>query len=372
MTYLRLGLLGPMQVVLNDQPIDAFPYEKVRALFAYLAIESSYPHHREHLAALFWADQCEAKARSNLRKALSTLRQMLGDTTAHSPLFLTTRNTIQLNPAGAYAVDVTILTQLLDRYLPQFEPANELANELCSECISGLEQAVALYRGTFLEQILLPDSETFETWIALNRQRLHDLVINAYAKLAAHYEHQQDYQKAQQHIQRQLQLEPWNEPAHRCLMRILVQQGRRTKALQQYARCCELLEQQLATKPEPATTALWEAIRSDRFSSSTHVDMEQVKRLPNLAMPRDSASETNTNLLSRHPDPIPLLIRQSGMTKVAYRLRRRPSYALKIELKWLKKLSSMVAPNCFSPWGNVSTAVSVTLVKQYIESRIRN
>jgi DNA-binding SARP family transcriptional activator len=41
MARLALALLGPMQVMLNGQPIAAFPYEKVRALFAYLAIESS-------------------------------------------------------------------------------------------------------------------------------------------------------------------------------------------------------------------------------------------------------------------------------------------------------------------------------------------
>lgn len=272
MTYLRLGLLGPMQVTLSGQPIVTFPYEKVRALFAYLATESTYPHHRNRLATLLWADQCESKARSNLRKALSTLRQMLGDARAHSPLFLTTRNTIQFNPASDHTLDVALLTQLLDSYL---QPSHS-ASDLDPECVSGLEQAVALYRGPFLEQIHLPGSEAFDTWIMLNRQRLHDLVISAHVKLIAHYEYQHHYQKAQQHVRRQLQLEPWNEAAYQCLMRILAQRGRRTEALQQYDRCCKVLEQELAAEPEPATIALWEAIRSDTFSSSTRVDAEPV------------------------------------------------------------------------------------------------
>jgi DNA-binding SARP family transcriptional activator len=261
MTRLVLALLGPMQVMVNGQPILTFPYEKVRALFAYLAIESSHPHHRDQLAALFWSDQCESNARSNLRKALCTLRHLLGDSIVHSPLFLTTRNTIQFNPTSDYTSDVAILTQLLERHSQHSHPQGKL----CSECVSDLEQAVALYGGAFLAQIQLSDSEVFEAWVVQNRQRLHEVVVNACIALVAHYEHQQNYQKAQQYVQRQLQLEPWNESAHQCLIRILAKCGRRTAALKQYDRCCQVLEKELATEPEPTTIALWEAIRSGTF-----------------------------------------------------------------------------------------------------------
>lgn len=256
MTRLALALLGPMQVMINGQPIIAFPYEKVRALFAYLAIESSYPHHRDRLAALLWSDQCESNARSNLRKALCTLRHLLGDSAVDSPLFLTTRNTIQFNPTIEHTFDVAILNQLLNRHSQH----SHSEGELLPECVSDLEQAVALYRGAFLDRIQLPDSEAFEAWVMLNRQRFHEFVVNACAALVTHYEHQHNYQKAEHYVQRQLQLEPWNESAHRCLMRILAQCGRRTAALKQYDRCCQILEQELATEPEPATIALWEAI----------------------------------------------------------------------------------------------------------------
>jgi DNA-binding SARP family transcriptional activator len=268
MTRLVLALLGPMQVMVNGQPILTFPYEKVRSLFAYLAIESSHPHHRDHLAALLWSDQCESNARSNLRKALFTLRNLLGDSTVHSPLFLTTRNTIQFNPTSDYRFDVAILTQLLERYNQHSHPEGQL----CPECVSDLEQAVALYRGTFLDQIQLSDSEAFESWVALHRQCFQELVVNACTALVAHYEHQQNYQKAQQYVQRQLQLEPWNEAAHQTLMRILAQCGQRTAALKQYDRCCQVLEQELATEPESATIELWQAIRSGTFS-----DLAQAK-----------------------------------------------------------------------------------------------
>ncbi|WP_293145445.1 BTAD domain-containing putative transcriptional regulator [Microcoleus sp. bin48.metabat.b7b8b9.023] len=283
MTRLALALLGQMQVMVNGQPILNFPYEKVRALFAYLAIESSYPHHRDSLAALLWSDRCESNARSNLRKALCTLRHLLGDSTVHSPLFLTTRNTIQFNPAGEHTSDVAILTQLhARRSYPALNRASEHSHaggELDRECVSDLEQAVGLYRGAFLDRIQLPDSEAFEAWVMLNRQRFHEFVVNACMALVTHYEHQHNYQKAQHYAQRQLELEPWNESAHQCLMRILAQCGRRTAALKQYDRCCQILEQELATEPEPATIALWEAIRSGTFPDRASADCDRVKLL---------------------------------------------------------------------------------------------
>lgn len=287
MTRLALALLGQMQVMVNGQPILNFPYEKVRALFAYLAIESSYPHHRDSLAALLWSDQCESNARSNLRKALCTLRHLLGDSTVDSPLFLTTRNTIQFNPAGEHTSDVAILTQLLDGHSEHSHGGGELD----PECVSDLEQAVALYRGAFLDRIQLPDSEAFEAWVMVNRQRFHQLVVNACMALVTHYEHQHNYQRVQHYAQRQLQLEPWNESAHQCLMRILAQCGRRTAALKQYDRCCQILEQELATEPEPATIELWEAIRSSTFPGRASADCDRVKLLSISAVSVHSVRE---------------------------------------------------------------------------------
>jgi DNA-binding SARP family transcriptional activator len=263
MTQIALTLLGPMQVTVQGQLIVTFPYEKVRALLAYLAIEPDQPHHRDRLAALLWAEQGESKARGNLRKALSVLRQSLGNETAQPPFFLTTRNTIQFNVQANYTLDVNVLTQLLDCQRPYSLPVHELK----PEHIANLEQAVALYRGPFLDQMQVSDHEIFETWMLFHRERLHETIMNACSELVSYYEYQRYYEKAQQYVQRQLQLEPWNEAAHRASMRILAQCGRRTLALQQYTRCCQILEQEFATDPEPATVATWEAIRSGSFSS---------------------------------------------------------------------------------------------------------
>ena len=57
--------------MLDSQPIAGFESNKVRALLAYLAIETDRPHSRDELVGLLWPEQPDATARANLRQALA-------------------------------------------------------------------------------------------------------------------------------------------------------------------------------------------------------------------------------------------------------------------------------------------------------------
>ena len=57
MGYLKIHILGPFGVRLDDQLITHFDTEKTRALLAYLASESGHPHQREYLAEMFWPER---------------------------------------------------------------------------------------------------------------------------------------------------------------------------------------------------------------------------------------------------------------------------------------------------------------------------
>ena len=101
MARLGLLLLGPFGAVLDDAPITAFESNKVRALLAYLAVESDQPHRRESLAGLLWPEMPDRAALSNLRYALSNLRQAIGDRDLEPPFLLVTRDSIQLQRESA-------------------------------------------------------------------------------------------------------------------------------------------------------------------------------------------------------------------------------------------------------------------------------
>ena len=77
MAHLSLAFLGGFAVTLDAEPVTAFGADKARALLAFLAIESSRPHRRTNLAAMFWPDLAEKKAAHNLSQTLLRLRQAL-------------------------------------------------------------------------------------------------------------------------------------------------------------------------------------------------------------------------------------------------------------------------------------------------------
>ena len=91
MANLKLGLLGPLQLMAADAPITSFESDKVRALLVYLAVHAGAPHRREKLTGLLWPDCPEPTARHNLSQTLFALRQVIGDHKAKPPFLHTAR-----------------------------------------------------------------------------------------------------------------------------------------------------------------------------------------------------------------------------------------------------------------------------------------
>ena len=74
-----ISLLGPFKAELDGEPVRSFRSTKVRALLSYLAVESQRPWTRSMLGDLLWPDLPDKEAQSNLRNAISNLRQVIGD-----------------------------------------------------------------------------------------------------------------------------------------------------------------------------------------------------------------------------------------------------------------------------------------------------
>ena len=250
MAHLSLSLLGSFKVTLDGQPITDFKSIKVRALLAYLAVEADRPHRREVLAGLLWPDWPNRDALSNLRYALSNLRRVIGDRDAVPPFLLITRDTLQFNTASDYWLDVTAFTEMAEA-----DSAHPSATEQ-------LQQAVALYQGSFLEGFSVGDSPAFEEWALLARERLARQVSSALHYLASAFEQRGEYEQAQSFAWRQIELEPYDEAAHQRLMRTLALGGQRSAALAQYETCRRRLAEELDVEPSPETTRLYEQIRT--------------------------------------------------------------------------------------------------------------
>jgi predicted ATPase/DNA-binding SARP family transcriptional activator len=261
LAHLSLGVLGPLQVLIDDTPIVTFESDKACALLVYLAVEADRPHRRESLVGLLWPECPEQVARHNLRQALFKLRLAIGDQTASPPYLLISREAIQFNRASDSSLDLARFYTILqackqDRSRGSEDPSIRAAR---------LEELVRLYRGEFLHGFFLEDSAEFEQWALVQRESLHQHALDAHSDLADYYERHGDFQAARRHALRQLELDPWREEAHCQVMRALALDGQRSAALAQYETCRRVLAEELGVEPSAKTRELVEQIRTGKL-----------------------------------------------------------------------------------------------------------
>jgi len=231
----------------DGKPAAGFDSNKVRALLAYLAVEAARPHSREVLAEWLWPDLPQGSALSKLRFSLSNLRATIGDRTAQPSFLLITNETLQFNTASDFSLDARDFWEGTEPGQPPD--------------IETLQEAVALYRGPFMEGFAAGDSAALEEWIAFKRELTSRRMLNALRQLAEYFEGRGAYKQAEQVAWRQVELEPWLEEAHQQLMRTLALSGQRSAALAQYESCRRILDKELGVAPSAATVALYERIR---------------------------------------------------------------------------------------------------------------
>jgi DNA-binding SARP family transcriptional activator/predicted ATPase len=254
MPSLSLSLLGHLAISWDGRPLTTFRSNRVPALLVYLTVAAKRPHRREALMELLWPGLPAASARQNLRQTLYLLRQEIPELAAKNgqgivPLLLSDRHTVQLNSDGDFFLDVARLEQLLNGQ----PTADKLA------------KAVVLYRGDFLADFYLPDSENFEEWAAARRAVYRRLVLDALTKLTAVYLDQANFAEAEKYARQQLEIDNLYERGHRQLIEVLARNGRRRAALSHYESLSQLLQTELSIEPSLETQALVQAIRAGEF-----------------------------------------------------------------------------------------------------------
>ena len=245
---LSIAVLGP-PVVLVDGSSMAVDTRKATALLAFVALADG-PVRRDTLAGLLWPETDPDRARSTLRRTLSTLRGALGNRWLE-----TERDSVSLEPGGV-RLDVAELRRLVADCSSHGHPAAEP----CGRCLETLQSAVALYRGPFLAGFGLRDSVEFDDWQQLTADELRREAAGAFDLLVAALSRHGDTAQAVAVARRRLALDPLHEPAHRQLIRAYAGNGERSGALAHYRECVRVLDRELGVRPLDETTALYHAI----------------------------------------------------------------------------------------------------------------
>jgi DNA-binding SARP family transcriptional activator len=251
MAAINLYLFGLPRIVYQGRAIEV-KRRKAVALVAYLAL-ADLPQGRDMLATLLWPELDQEHARAALRSTLPALSSRLPES-----WLVADRQTIKLNREAVWVDTREFLALLAQSRSHQHPP-----DTLCPECLSLLEYAIALYHDHFLAGFTLADSVEFDDWQMFQRGWLRREYAGALQKVAGYYGGEANYQEALAYARRWLSLDTLHEPAHRMVMQLYAANGQRAEAMRHYQECVAILDSELATPPEEATTALYEAIKAN-------------------------------------------------------------------------------------------------------------
>jgi ABC-type oligopeptide transport system substrate-binding subunit/DNA-binding SARP family transcriptional activator len=271
MSALQIHLLGPLEIRSGDQLLSKPATAKSQSLLAYLALHRHTIQYREQLASLFWDNWPANKARRSLSTALWRIRRCLPD----EDVILGESDTVQFDPTADLWLDV-------EEFLSHIEKGDG----------ASLQSAVALYRGNFLDGF-------YDDWIINERYRLENLFCEALSHLMTLQMAKGSYHEAIATSLRLLEFDPLREKAYRLSMRAYCHLGRRNKALAQYHRCRDMVEEELSAEPMPETTELYQSILSGGLKLDENAILFPVQELETPAHVPAGRSPLDALVLSR-------------------------------------------------------------------------
>ncbi len=258
---LRLHVLGGFSATRGGEPVPDASWQrsKDRLLVKLLAVEPGHRLHREQLMDTVWPEVGAADA--NFRNALHRARHTL------EPELPPKANSSYLLQRGQVVTFSGLVTVDAD----QFEALARSA--LATHDVGSYEAALAVYGGE-----LLPEDPYLER-AAGRRTYLAGLHHRLLVSLAGILEQRGAYGAATERLEQALRADTTREEIHRSLMRLYAAMGHRHDALRQYQQCVTVMQDELDTRPEPETIALYERLLEEK-GTATHEDREYQILLP--------------------------------------------------------------------------------------------
>lgn len=247
---LRIRLLGATSVERHDQTVVSgalWRRVKVRALLALLAIQGGRPVHRDAVLEALWPNLEYLSALHNLNTTVYNLRRSLEpglQRGAESRLVRYDGDCLYLSGGSAHWLDIAVFESAVTRARREPDPTRAVAL---------YEEALALYRGEFLADLLLALDLG---WCWAERDRLREIRLSALEELALLCEASQRRQEAADLCLAALATDPCRESACRHLIRLSLWQGDRSGALAHYRRLTRSLAEELGVEPSAETRQL--------------------------------------------------------------------------------------------------------------------
>ena len=236
----------------------AWQQRRIRTFLGCLLSVPSRMLGREQVMEALWPETDLETAANRLNITVHSLRQLLEPDLArpaNSSLLRLEHDIFRFASQQRVWLDADHFEMLLQQALQTQE---------LSERESLLEEAMALYRGDFLQ------GEQIASWVTVRRETLQRKWFGVLLALADSYMEKEAFVQALALLEKLLQAYPAHEAAACRLMRVLALQGSRTEALLAYRRLEATLWKFYGAEPLPETRALYEQLQSSGQVGAMH------------------------------------------------------------------------------------------------------
>jgi DNA-binding SARP family transcriptional activator/tetratricopeptide (TPR) repeat protein len=261
MVELSFGVLGPLEVVRDGQPV-AINAPKLRVVLATLLLRANTTVPVDRLGERLWGEELPSTARKTAQLFVMRLRRVLGDESGLSPL-------IHTRPDG-YLIDVEPHQLDLLRYRRQAEEARKAqqVGDRLTE-LNRLNDALACWRGAALSDVPSESLHREDVMqLAEDRLRLQERRMQVSLDLGRHREI----------ISELIQLtndHPWHEAFWVQLIMALHRSDRLADALDTYRTVHRLFANELGIEPGPRLQRLHRTLLTDESEAQPEPETQE-------------------------------------------------------------------------------------------------
>jgi len=249
---LHIETLGGFRVIRGDDVIkeDEWDRSQPKQLLKVIVSYGAKGTSKEALIDQLWPEERPKSAESDFKTTLQRLRKSLepdinkdfGSSYVHLQ-----DNVVSID-AELCQVDVDLFLLLL-RNGEEKEKAGDV-----KEALLIYNEAIETYRGDFLP------NEFYIPWADKRREELKGKHIELLGKAAHLHDRQGTVKKAIECYKKAIRTDSLLEESYQKLMILYSSKGMYNEALRTYEACKKVLKEELKTKPDPMTTALYNKI----------------------------------------------------------------------------------------------------------------
>ena len=248
---LSINMLGAIEIFRDPaRPLaaDAWTTKRARDILCFIASRRHRRASKDIIIDTFWGEADFDVVEKNFHPTVSHIRKALNSNQPLKQNFLLYRDgDYQVNPEFSYHVD----TEEFDRLVAAGETARRARDY--AACISFYEQAIALYRGDFMQG-------SYDEWVDEQRAYYRQQYLRLLETLAGVAQKSEEWTRSLELGQRILRDDAFREDVHCMIMRAHAALGNRAAVREQFETLGRLLKKELGVEPASETQKIYKEL----------------------------------------------------------------------------------------------------------------